>query len=65
MRNKLFVFVMLIAILVLGACGGGEPQVEGCLGTADDAIVDLECREITIAIEAMKSLALADAEADR
>lgn len=49
MRNKLFVFVMLTATLVLGACGG--PQVEGCLGTAKDAIVDLECREITIAVE--------------
>ncbi|MCP4541461.1 MAG: amino acid ABC transporter substrate-binding protein [Chloroflexi bacterium] len=51
MRNKLFVFVMLIATLVLGACGGGGPQVEGCLGTADDAIVDLECREVNIAVE--------------
>jgi polar amino acid transport system substrate-binding protein len=40
---------MLTATLVLGACGG--PQVEGCLGTAKDAIVDLECREITIAVE--------------
>jgi polar amino acid transport system substrate-binding protein len=53
MRNKLFVFVMLAATLVLGACGGGGPQVEGCLGTAGDAIVDLECREVTIAVENM------------
>ncbi len=53
MRNKLFVFVMLTATLVLGACGGGGPQVEGCLGTAGDAIVDLECREVTIAVENM------------
>ncbi len=44
-------FVLLIAALALGGCGGGGPQVEGCLGTADDAIVDLECREITVAIE--------------
>jgi polar amino acid transport system substrate-binding protein len=51
MRNKLFVFVMLTATLMLGACGGGGPQVEGCLGTAKDAIVDLECREVTIAVE--------------
>ena len=50
-KYRLFVFVMLIATLMLGACGGGAPQVEGCLGTAGDAIVDLECREITIAIE--------------
>lgn len=32
-----------------------EPEMveepEGCLGTAEDAIVDLECREITIAME--------------
>ncbi len=49
--RKLFVLVMLTATLVLGACGGGGPQVEGCLGTADDAIVDLECREVTIAVE--------------
>jgi polar amino acid transport system substrate-binding protein len=51
MRNRLLVFVMLIATLVLGACGGGGPKVEGCLGTAGDAIVDLECREVTIAVE--------------
>lgn len=49
--HTLSVFVLLIATLVLGACGGGAPQVEGCLGTADDAIVDLECREITVAVE--------------
>jgi len=50
-KHTLSIFVMLIATLVLGACGGGGPQVEGCLGTADDAIVDLECREVTIAVE--------------
>jgi len=49
--RKYTLFVLLIAALMLGACGGGGPQVEGCLGTAEDAIVDLECREITIAIE--------------
>jgi polar amino acid transport system substrate-binding protein len=26
-------------------------QPEGCLGTAEDALVDLECREVTIALE--------------
>jgi polar amino acid transport system substrate-binding protein len=49
-KYRLTVFVLLIATLVLGACKSA-PQVEGCLGTAKDAIVDLECREITIAIE--------------
>ena len=44
----LFTLVVLAA-LALTACGGSSP--EGCLGTADDAIVDLECREIKIAME--------------
>lgn len=76
-RNVLFVYLVLIATLVLSACTGGEapsapaveePQAEvpvveepmddpvaadpeGCLGTAENAIVDLGCREITIAVE--------------
>jgi polar amino acid transport system substrate-binding protein len=50
-KYKLSVFVMLIATLMLGACGSGLPQVEGCLGTAGDAIVDLECRDVTVAVE--------------
>ncbi len=50
-KYRLSIFVLLLATMMLGACGGGEPQVEGCLGTAKDALVDLECREITIAIE--------------
>jgi len=49
-KYRLTVFVLLIATLVLGACKSA-PQVEGCLGTAKDAIVDLECREITVAVE--------------
>lgn len=49
MNKKLvFVFVFLLTI-ALAACGGGE--VEGCLGTAEDALVDLECREVTFAVE--------------
>ncbi len=50
-KYRLSIFVLLLATMMLGGCGGGEPQVEGCLGTAKDAIVDLECREITVAIE--------------
>jgi polar amino acid transport system substrate-binding protein len=49
-KDRLTVFVLLIAPLILGACGGAK-QVEGCLGTAEGAIVDLECREVTVAIE--------------
>lgn len=51
MKKNLFItiFVLAFAALLLAACGGQQP--EGCLGTADDAIVDLECREITIAME--------------
>ncbi len=44
----LFVLIVLGA-LALTACGGSQP--ENCLGTAEDAIVDLECREITVAME--------------
>lgn len=41
-------FIALLS-LALAACGPAEP--EDCLGTAEDAIVDLECREIKIAME--------------
>ncbi|MDA1330119.1 MAG: ABC transporter substrate-binding protein [Chloroflexi bacterium] len=46
-------FALIVGALLLAACGGGSQVVSagGCLGTAEDAIVDLECREITIAIE--------------
>jgi len=60
MKNRTLMFVLLTAIaLVLSACSGNTvveaeaaPEApEGCLGTAEDALVDLECREITIAVE--------------
>jgi len=44
----LLIFLVL-SVLMLTACGSSQP--ENCLGTADDAIVDLECREINIAME--------------
>jgi polar amino acid transport system substrate-binding protein len=50
-KYTLSIPVLLVAALMLGACGGGGPKVEGCLGTADDAIVDLECREVKVAVE--------------
>lgn len=60
MRNRTTIFVLLTAFaLILSACGGNtaapaEPASttpEGCLGTAEGALVDLDCREITIAVE--------------
>lgn len=45
-------FVLTLALgLLLAACAAPAVQVEGCLGTAADAIVDLNCEEITIAVE--------------
>ena len=50
MKKFIALFILIVvSALALSACGGSQP--ENCLGTADDAIVDLECREITIAIE--------------
>lgn len=51
-RNKTVFFALAALVLVLAACGGGgAPRGGECLGSADDAIVDLDCREITIAVE--------------
>jgi polar amino acid transport system substrate-binding protein len=49
--GKMTVRLLILALgaLILVACGASDP--EGCLGTAEDAIVDLDCREITIAME--------------
>jgi len=50
-KYRISLFVLLVATMMLAACGPSEPKVEGCLGTGEDALVDLECREITVAIE--------------
>ncbi|MBN1976414.1 MAG: amino acid ABC transporter substrate-binding protein [Anaerolineae bacterium] len=50
-KYKLSILILLVAALALGGCQCGGPQPEGCLGTAKDAIVDLKCREVNIAIE--------------
>ncbi len=50
-KYRISLFVLLVVTMILAACGPAEPKVEGCLGTGKDAIVDLECREITVAIE--------------
>jgi polar amino acid transport system substrate-binding protein len=66
MKKFRFIFLALvISSLVLSACGaaaptdaGGEDPAGGdtgrggeCLGSAESALVDLDCREVTIAIE--------------
>ena len=60
--RKISLLVLLIGAFVISACGGtpeaavdvtyvdGIP-VYGCLGSAEDAIVDLGCQEITMAVE--------------
>ncbi|MCW5873053.1 MAG: transporter substrate-binding domain-containing protein [Anaerolineales bacterium] len=53
-KVRFTLFVLIVGALVLTACGaGGDPTVRGgeCLGTAANAIVDLDCRQVTIAIE--------------
>jgi polar amino acid transport system substrate-binding protein len=50
-KYKLSILILIAAALALGGCQCGGPQAEGCLGNAEDAIVDLECREVTIAVE--------------
>jgi polar amino acid transport system substrate-binding protein len=46
--------VLLVGAIILTACGGqqdsGIPTFE-CLGSSEDALVDLECQEITVAVE--------------
>jgi len=46
--------VLLVGTIILTACGAqqnsGIPTYE-CLGSAEEALVDLECQEITVAIE--------------
>lgn len=50
-KKSLLMFVLAFLIIIALAACGGQSEPEGCLGTSEDAIVDLECREITIAVE--------------
>jgi len=52
MKNTKVVLAIVLAlcIIVLSACGSSKPA-SGCLGKAANAIVDLDCREIKIAVE--------------
>jgi polar amino acid transport system substrate-binding protein len=65
-KISLLVIVVIAGALVISACGAsqeaapeagaevtyvdGVPQY-GCLGSADTAIVDLDCQEVTVAVE--------------
>ena len=56
--SRVSLLVLLVGVFVLSACGGtsevkyvdGIPAY-GCLGSAEDALVDLECQEVTMAVE--------------
>src|SRR3972149_802751 len=51
-RLHVLFFIFVVSGLILSACAqAAPPNPEGCLGTAADAIVDLDCREVTIAVE--------------
>jgi polar amino acid transport system substrate-binding protein len=52
-KIRYILFALIAGSLVLAACGGAADTTRGgeCLGSAADAIVDLDCREVTIAIE--------------
>lgn len=51
-KARFGLIAILLGTLILAACGG-QPTTRGgeCLGNAADAIVDLDCEEVTIAIE--------------
>ncbi len=43
--------LILLSALLLSACQTNNVAAPGCLGSADKALVDLNCEEITIAVE--------------
>ena len=65
--RNLTVITILLAIVLLAACAPAQPVTAGeesaeltyvdgipvydCLGSADEALVDLDCREVTMAVE--------------
>lgn len=54
-KMSLVIALVVTVTLFLSACGGANPvansQPEGCLGSSDSAVVDLDCRKIVIAVE--------------
>jgi len=61
--RNISLFVVAVGVLILSACSSGAQEasgdvtyengvpVYGCLGSAEEAIVDLDCQEITMAVE--------------
>jgi len=54
--RKLIFMVILASAAILSACTGGQSAKKGipefdCLGSAEEALVDLDCREVTVAVE--------------
>lgn len=45
------VLVFIMSVTLLSACAPSNAAAPGCLGSASAAIVDLDCQEITIAVE--------------
>lgn len=43
--------ILSVCAFALSACAATKASTEGCLGTAKDAIVDLKCQEVSIAVE--------------
>ena len=50
-RTLFIVSMILFVALVVSACTASVAEPEGCLGSADTAVVDLDCRTVTIAAE--------------
>ena len=58
LQNRIFHSIIIIFIaLSFGACSNNESEeitdstINGCLGSSEEAIIDLDCQEITIAVE--------------
>lgn len=52
-KTRIILSALVISAFLLSACGGASGLGRGgkCLGSASAAIVDLDCREITVAVE--------------
>ncbi len=48
---RITVLVLIMSVTILSACGPVNVAAPGCLGSASAAIIDLDCQEITIAVE--------------